>query len=84
MYIVQWQVDLNFGQTHPHFSCYDISLTGVGMYVKDLKKKFLVIKNGGISRWTLRSSADFKIMFLRIETHWDIKYLTRTGEEGGN
>ena len=23
------------------------------MYVKDLKKKFLVIKNGGISRWTL-------------------------------
>ena len=32
----------------------------------------------------VRSSADFKIMFLRIETHWDIKYLTRTGEEGGN
>ena len=31
----------------------------------------------------VRSSADFKIMFLRIETHWDIKYLTRTGEEGG-
>ena len=23
------------------------------MYVKDLKKKILVIKNGGISRWTL-------------------------------
>ena len=31
------------------------------MYVKDLKKKFLVIKNGGISRWTLTLNIAFVV-----------------------